>query len=149
MNSPEAAAVAAPDAPVAAPDAAVAAPDSRVKVEDNRRLSLTLGDALEALLSLDRQTGGWLWRGTGHAVRLATDEAQALVVQARRTAGAEPETVRFERQHIGAAIIHYCHSLRIPMPRGARKEIELSADGVVLVLSMTVDGPRTRLASPA
>jgi hypothetical protein len=120
-----------------------------VKVEDNRRLSLNLEDALEALLSLDRQTGGWLWRATGHTVRLDTDEAQALVVQARRSGGAEPETVRFERQHIGAAIIHYCHSLRIPMPRGARKEIELGADGVVLVLSMTIDGPRTRLASSA
>ena len=125
------------------------APATRVKIEDNRRLRLTLDDALEALLSLDRQSGGWLWRASEHAVRLDTDEAQALAVQARRAAGAEPEIVRFERQHIGAAIIHYCHTLRIPMPRGARKEIELSADGVVLVLSMTVDGPRTRLASPA
>jgi hypothetical protein len=120
-----------------------------VRIEDNRRLRLTLDDALEALLALDRQSGGWLWRATEHAVRLDTDEAQALAVLARRTPGADPETVRFERQHIGAAIIHYCHTLRIPMPRGARKEIELGADGVVLVLSMTVDGPRTRLASPA
>jgi len=120
-----------------------------VQIEDSRRLCLTLDDTLEALLSLDRQSGGWVWRGTGHAVRLETEEAQALLVQARRTPGAEPETVRFEPQHIGAAIIHYCHMLRVPLPRGARKEIELSADGAVLVLSLTIDGPRTRLASPA
>jgi hypothetical protein len=129
--------------------AAVVAPATRVRIEDNRRLRLTLDDTLEALLSLDRQSGGWLWRATAHAVSLETDEAQALLVQARRTPGAEPESVRFERQHIGAAIIHYCHMLRVPLPRGARKEIELSADGAVLALSLSVDGPRTRLASPA
>jgi len=129
--------------------AAAVAPATRVRIEDNRRLRLTLEDTLEALLSLDRQSGGWLWRASEHTVKLETDEAQALTVQARRTAGAEPETVRFERQHIGAAIIHYCHILRVPLPRGARKEIELSADGAVLVLTLSVDGPRTRLASPA
>jgi hypothetical protein len=129
--------------------AAAVAPATRVRIEDNRRLRLTLEDTLEALLSLDRQSGGWLWRASEHTVKLETDEAQGLTVQARRTAGAEPETVRFERQHIGAAIIHYCHILRVPLPRGARKEIELSADGAVLVLTLSVDGPRTRLASPA
>jgi hypothetical protein len=129
--------------------AAAVAPATRVRIEDNRRLRLTLEDTLEALLSLDRQSGGWLWRASEHTVKLETDEAQALTVQARRTAGAEPETVRFERQHIGAAIIHYCHILRVPLPRGARKEIELSTDGAVLVLTLSVDGPRTRLASPA
>jgi hypothetical protein len=128
--------------------AAADAPATRVRIEDNRRLRLTLEDTLEALLSLDRQSGGWLWRASEHTVNLATEEPQALAVQARRSAGAEPETVRFERQHIGAAIIHYCHLLRVPLPRGARKEIELSADGAVLVLTLTVDGPRTRLASP-
>jgi hypothetical protein len=131
-------------------EAAVAiAPATRVQIEDNRQLRLSLDDALEALLSLDRQTGGWLWRATEHAVSFETGETQALVVQARRSSGAEPETVRFERQHIGAAIIHYCHVLRVPLPRGARKEIELSAEGAVLLLSLTIDGPRTRLASPA
>jgi hypothetical protein len=131
-------------------DAAVAAvPATRVKIEDNRQLRLSLDDALEALLALDRQSGGWLWRATDHAVTFEGEDGQALVVQARRSPGAEPETVRFERQRIGAAIIHYCHMLRVPMPRGARKEIEINADGAVLLLSLTIDGPRTRLASPA
>jgi hypothetical protein len=129
--------------------ALAAAPTTRVKIEDNRQLRLSLDDALEALLSLDRQSGGWLWRATEHAVSVETGDTPALVVQARRTAGAEPESVRYERQHIGAAIIHYCHMLRVPLPRGARKEIELNAEGAVLLLSLTVDGPRTRLASPA
>jgi hypothetical protein len=120
-----------------------------VKIEDNRQLRLSLDDALEALLALDRQSGGWLWRATDHAVTFEGEDGQALVVQARRSPGAEPETVRFERQRIGAAIIHYCHMLRVPMPRGARKEIEINADGAVLLLSLTIDGPRTRLASPA
>lgn len=155
MSGSEAAAedvpVTAAETPAPAEDAPAAAtiqPAGRVKIEDRRQLRLSLEDTLEALLSLDRQSGGWLWRATEHAVSLAADEAPALIVQARRTPGAEPETVRFERQHIGAAIIHYCHVLRVPMPRGARKEIELSTEGTVLLLSLSVDGPRTRLASP-
>jgi hypothetical protein len=114
---------------------------------DHRELRLSLDDALEALLSLDRQSGGWLWRATEHTVSFETAEPQAIVVQARRAPGAEPESVRFERQRIGAAIIHYCHVLRVPLPRGARKEIELSPEGAALLLSQTIDGPRTRLAS--
>jgi len=150
MNASAEAAEIAPweAAVVAAPAVAAVAPSTRVRIDDHRQLRLSLDDTLEALLSLDRQSGGWLWRATEHAVSLEADEAQALVVQARRTPGAEPESVRFERQHIGAAIIHYCHMLRVPLPRGARKEIELSAEGAVLMLSLTVDGPRTRLASP-
>jgi hypothetical protein len=128
-------------------EAAVAsAPATRVKIEDRRQLHLSLEDTLEALLSLDRQGGGWLWRACEHAVSLESGDSKALLVQARRTPGAEPETVRFERQHIGAAIIHFCHILRVPLPRGARKEIELTPEGVVLRLSQLIDGPPTRLA---
>jgi hypothetical protein len=129
--------------------AAAVAPATRVKIEDHRQLRLSLEDTLEALLSLDRQMGGWLWRASEHAVSLESGETQTLLVLARRRPGAEPETVRFDRQRIGAAIIHYCHLLRIPLPRGARKEIELGPEGAVLLLSLSIDGPRTRLASPA
>lgn len=132
---------------MSASEAMALAPATRVQIEETRQLRLSLQDTLEALLSLDRQSGGWLWRATGHTVSFEQiEERAALVVQALRTGASEPETMRFERQHIGAAIIHYCRLLRVPLPRRARKEIELGAEGATLLLTQSIDGPRTRLA---
>ena len=38
-------------------------PEKRMRISETRQLRLSLDGLLEALLALDRQKNGWVWRG--------------------------------------------------------------------------------------
>ena len=111
---------------------------ARVRIEDRRQLGFPTDALLEALLTWDHHRGGWLWRAVDHRLRIEGAESASVVVEARRLASSDPEQMAFDLQHVAAAIIHYCWREHIPVPRSARKEVKLTAEGAVFLLSLSI-----------
>jgi len=114
------------------------APKARLRIEDRRQLGFPNDALLDALLALDHQRHGWLWRAANPTIHVEGGEPTSVSVEARRLPDAEPERIVFDLKHIAAAMIHYCWLEHIPIPRNARKEVKLSPEGAVLLLSQTI-----------
>jgi hypothetical protein len=87
---------------------------------------------------LDHQRHGWLWRAVSPKLLIEGAEPKSVVVEALRLATSDPERVEFDVRHVAAAIIHYCWLEHVPVPRNARKEVRLTTEGAVLLLSQTI-----------
>jgi hypothetical protein len=111
---------------------------ARVRIEDRRQIGFPTDALLDALLTWDHHRHGWLWRAVDHILRIEGAESTSVVVEARRQASGDPERMVFDVQHVAAAIIHYCWREHIPVPRSARKEVKLTAEGAVLLLSHSI-----------
>jgi hypothetical protein len=111
---------------------------ARVRIEDRRQLGFPKDALLEALLTWDHHRHGWLWRAVDHTLCIEGAQSTSVVVEARRLASSDPERMAFDVQHVAAAIIHYCWREHIPVPRSARKEVKLTAEGAVLLLSQSI-----------
>lgn len=119
---------------------AVSDKEGKVAITDARTLTFSREATLEALLEIDRKWNGWLWRSVEHRMSLhePAGEEKSLAIHALRGAEREAKTMFFTRSHVGAAIIHYCYLLRIPLPRSGKKVIDFTADGAVLQISQTI-----------
>jgi hypothetical protein len=113
-------------------------PKATVRIEDRRQLAFPIDALLEALLALDHQRHGWLWRAVSPKLLIEGTEPKSVVVEALRLATSDPERVEFDVRHVAAAIIHYCWLEHVPVPRNARKEVRLTTEGAVLLLSQTI-----------
>ncbi len=133
-------------------DSGSAAPlraSSRIEVSDTRVIRIPLEGLLEALLLLDRQMQGWMWRGTDHSITLDEAGDGSVTLAARRRPSAEPEEMRCERAFVAAALIHLCFQMRVPLPRAAQKEIEVTPEHASLIVTSHIEGPSISLTVPA
>ena len=48
----------------------------------------------------------------------------------------EPGTVELSRDQVAAALIRYCSSINVPLPRSAQKVLQPSDDGISLLISI-------------
>jgi hypothetical protein len=114
---------------------------TRMRILETRQLRLSLHGLLEALLALDRQKNGWVWRATDHQLTVDDNGEGSVTVQARRDASSEPQRMTFDCAFVAAAVIHFCFLMRVPLPRNAHKDIEVTADGAALKITQTIEGP--------
>lgn len=120
----------------------------RIQVKDERAIRMPLEGLLEALLALDRQKNGWMWRGTDHAISVDEVGDGSVTIEARRSSQSDPQRMRCDRAFVAAALINFCFIMRIPLPRTARKEIEITPDGAALIIINDIQGPGLNLAMP-
>jgi hypothetical protein len=120
-----------------------------MRIAETRQLRLSLDGLLEALLALDRQKNGWVWRGRDHAISVGGAADGSVVVEARRDSSATPQRMSYDRAFVAAALIHFCFLMRVPLPRTAQKEIEVTEEGAVLSITQIIEGPTLHLAVPA
>ena len=64
-----------------------------------------------------------------------TDGVKATIVYAR-LADEDPRSVEFDETNVAAAIILYCRTLHIPLPREARKVLIPEDDSVSMIVQM-------------
>lgn len=50
-----------------------------------------------------------------------------------------PSRIRLTRDQVAAAIIRYCRSLRIPIPRLAQKIVNPDGDGIALLINVSYE----------
>ena len=113
-----------------------------LRIHESRRLVIPLETAVDAVLQLDWEHGGWLAEAPLTEARIETGENPALVLCVQRPGVPEPVTRRYALPAVAAAIINLCRKTRIPLPHSWGKRIEIVPEGFELSLEGTVEFPR-------
>jgi hypothetical protein len=111
-------------------------------MHETRRMLIPLELAVDALLQLDWDNGGWLAEARLTEVRVDTGEQPALVLSVQRDDATRPEIRSYTLPAIAAAIIHLCRKSKIPLPRDWEKRIEIVPEGFEFKLEGAVKVPR-------
>ena len=90
-------------------------------MHESRRMLVPIEMAVDAVLQLDWEHGGWLAETQLSDARIETGEHPALVVSVRRSGELRAETRRFSLPAVAAAIIHLCWKTKIPLPHAWTK----------------------------
>ena len=65
------------------------------------------------------------------------DDAKAMVVLKYATTGPdEKNEVELTRDQVAAALIRYCSSINVPLPRSARKVLQTADEGISLLINI-------------
>jgi hypothetical protein len=70
------------------------------------------------------------------ATQAEDSNALQVALIMRQPPNYEDETVKIENRVVGAALLRYCISKKVPMPRAASKSLELKDGEVALTLSL-------------
>ncbi len=109
-------------------------------IYENRRLQFPLDTLVDALIELEDKTGHWPSKATvvGASIDNSGEGEAAVVLSIHRANGGEVFERRYSLAMIAAAIVNYCVTMRVPIPRNSTKSIQVLPDGVALVLENTV-----------
>jgi hypothetical protein len=107
-------------------------------INESRRIVLPLEAAVDAVLQLDWEHGGWLAEAPLKEARIETGAEPGLILCVQRPEAIEPETRKYSLPAVAAAIVHLCVKARIPLPRW-QKRIAIVPEGFELVLEGTVE----------
>lgn len=109
-------------------------------IHENRRLQFPLDTLVDALIELESKQGHWPPRATvvGASIDNSGDDNAGVILSIHRPEGGEVSERRYSLPMIAAAIVNYCLTVRVPIPRNSTKSIQVLADSVALVLENTV-----------
>lgn len=107
-------------------------------ITEIRHLIFSRDTLLDAILYGERAADGWLSRAAVHGISVRGGESIAVVVTAEREGHRKLSEVTFGPAQVAAAMIRYCRALRIPLPRGSQKSIEVQGDNVCLKITVNL-----------
>lgn len=109
-------------------------------IHENRRLQFPLDTLVDALIELEDKQGHWPSKATvvGASIDNPADSEAAVVLSIHRQDSGEVTERRYSLSMLAAAIVNYCLTMRVPIPRNSTKSIQVLTDGVALVLENTV-----------
>jgi hypothetical protein len=109
-------------------------------IHENRRLQFPLDTLVDALIELEKKQGHWPSRATvvGASTDNSGDDNAGVILSIDRADGGEVTERRYSLPMIAAAIVNYCLTVRVPIPRNSTKSIQVLPDSVALVLENTV-----------
>jgi hypothetical protein len=109
-------------------------------IYETRRLQFPLDTLVDALIELEVKQGHWPAKATavGAAIEDRGGGNASVVLSIHRPQSDEVSERRYSSPMIAAAIVNYCLTMRVPIPRNSSKSIQVLADSVALVLENTV-----------
>ena len=109
-------------------------------IHENRRLQFPLDTLVDALIELENKQGHWPAKATvvGASVDNSGGDNDGVILSIDQADGGKVIERRYSLPMIAAAIVNYCLTVRVPIPRNSTKRIQLLADSVALVLENTV-----------
>lgn len=115
-------------------------PVANTLIHESRRLQFPLDTLVDALIELEDKQGHWPPRTTvvGATIANADGNDAGVILSVHRPEGGAVVERHYSLSMIAAAIVNYCLTLRVPIPRKSTKSIQLLADGVALVLENTL-----------
>jgi hypothetical protein len=118
----------------------IANPVANTLIHESRRLQFPLDTLVDALIELEDKQGHWPPRTTVVGATIANSEGNdaGVILSVHRPEGGAVVERRYSLSMIAAAIVNYCLTLRVPIPRKSTKSIQLLPDGVALVLENTL-----------
>src|SRR5262249_10586511 len=93
---------------------------------------------LDAILYSERASNGWLARAAVQGLMVLGGEEVRVVVTAERDGQRKYAEAEFGPAQIAAAMIRYCRALRIPLPRGSQKALEVQGDNICLKMTVNL-----------
>ena len=70
------------------------------------------------------------------AIHVKGDDGQGVIISFANDLEATSATREFSRDFLAAALMLYCRSCRIPIPKKALKSVEIGADAVTLHITL-------------
>ena len=109
-------------------------------IHETRRLKFPLDTLVDALIELEDKQGHWPSKATvvGASIDNSGHGDATVVLSIHLSAGGDVAERRYSLPLVAAAMVNYCVTMRVPIPRNSTKSIQLLADGVALVLENTV-----------
>lgn len=109
-------------------------------IHENRRLQFPLDTLVDAIIELEDKQGHWPSKATvvGASIDNSGADEAAVVLSIHRPEGGAVIERRYSLSLLAAAIVNYCVTMRVPIPRNSTKSIQVAADSVVLMLENTV-----------
>ena len=101
-----------------------------------RIIIFTIEEVLEAIERFDATAEKRLFRGKAIDCHVRKHPNVHAVLEVERAGGEEIETVDLNASQLAATLITYCRERRIPLPRNARKELDVIEDQLVLRLEV-------------
>jgi hypothetical protein len=113
---------------------------ANILIHETRRLQFPLDTLVDALIELEDKQGHWPATATvvGASIDNSGDGDATIVLSIHRPEGGEVSERRYSLPLVAAAIVNYCVTMRVPIPRNSSKSIQVLADGVALMLENTV-----------
>jgi hypothetical protein len=110
-------------------------------IHENRRLRFPLDTLVDALIELEDKQGHWPSKATVVGATIdheTTTDNDRVILSIHRPDSDKVTERRYSLAMIAAAIVNYCVTLRVPLPRNSTKSIQVLPDGVALVLENTL-----------
>ena len=109
-------------------------------IHETRRLQFPLDTLVDALIELEDKQGHWPAKATvvGANIDNSGDGDATVVLSIHRQDSDDVIERRYTLPLVAAAIVNYCVTMRVPIPRNSTKTIQVLADGVALMLENTV-----------
>ncbi len=109
-------------------------------IYETRRLQFPLDTLVDALIELEDKQGHWPPNAAvvGAAIEDLGGGNATVVLSVHRPESGQVGESRYTSPMIAAAIVNYCVTMRVPMPRNSSKSIQVVEDGIALVLENTV-----------
>lgn len=125
---------------VALPAQPKASPVANTLIHETRRLQFPLDTLVDALIELEDKQGHWASKATvvGASIDNPGDGDACVVLSVHRSDSDEVSERRYTLAVVAAAIVNYCLTMRVPIPRNSTKSIQVLSDGVALMLENTV-----------
>ncbi len=104
-----------------------------------RIIVFTSEEALAAIEQFNENLDTPLFRGKPSDLHIRKNPQVRAILEVERAGGDQIDTVDLNASHLAAAMITFCQKRRIPLPRSAKKELDV-LDGQ-LVLRLEVGAP--------
>ncbi|MGC8520003.1 MAG: hypothetical protein ACP5P4_16025 [Steroidobacteraceae bacterium] len=120
-------------------------------IHESRRLLLPFDTVVDALIELEIKHGRWPSNAelADVTVHDGEDDRSRSVVLSVRLPNQQPVVERtYTLPLIAAAIVNYCLTMRVPMPRSSSKTIQFLPEGIALLLENTLMLQRRHLEAP-
>lgn len=101
-----------------------------------RIIVFTAEDVLDAIEGFDATAEKRLFRGKAIDCHVRKHPKVHAILEVERAGGEEIDTVDLNASQLAAALISFCRERRIPLPRNARKELDVIDDQLVLRLEV-------------
>jgi hypothetical protein len=109
-------------------------------IHESRRLQFPLETLVDALIELENKQGQWPPKATvvGASIDNSGTNDAGVILSIHRAEGGEVTERRYSLSKLAAAMVNYCLTMRVPIPRNSTKSIQFLGDGVTLLLENTV-----------
>jgi hypothetical protein len=120
-------------------------------IHESRRLLLPFDTVVDALIELEIKHGRWPANAALVEVTVhdGEDDRSRSVVLSVRPPNQQAVVERtYTQPLIAAAIVNYCLTMRVPMPRSSSKTIQFLPEGIALLLENTLMLQRRHFEAP-